>query len=89
MAMIELKDKRRLIIAPDRALAIWKAMNGEIKPTSDQAEYIRQIRRVYLNWRDAPLSYRRAYRKEISRLNRWHQLSLNLNEKPEMWYDRL
>lgn len=55
--------KRPMAVSdPEKALHIWQVLIGEAQPENDQqAEFIAQIDRIYLNRNTAPESYKAMY----------------------------
>ena len=63
MALIVTHDNKRHAVSPEKGLAIYQVLNGEIEGTPEQEKFCEQVKSVYLNWRNAPKSYvQRHYR---------------------------
>lgn len=57
MALITLKNDHARIVTPEQGIAIWRIMRGELKGTKKQMDFIRNVRKVYLNKATAPREY--------------------------------
>lgn len=55
-------DRRTKSVTAEQGLHIWQVLNGEAEPENEQqAEFIAQIDRIYLNRKTAPKSYLDMY----------------------------
>lgn len=61
MAFVKLHTGKCLTMKPDSALALWQVICGEIVGTDKQQAFAETVERVYLNWKEAPQSYKLAY----------------------------
>lgn len=58
MAHIELNDGKRTSITSEQGAKIWEILQGRREPDNKAQElYVSKIRRIYLNWRNAPDDY--------------------------------
>jgi hypothetical protein len=62
LAFIVMHDRRTKSVTAEQGLHIWQVLNGEAEPENEQqAEFIAQIERIYLNRKNAPASYLAMY----------------------------
>ena len=68
MALLRLKNGKTTPIAPDKALALWRVLNGEVEGSPEQVAFCRTVDRVYLNWHTAPRSYKHKYQLAVEQM---------------------
>jgi hypothetical protein len=62
MSFIVFHDHTSVNVTPEKGLHIWQVLCGEQEPENEQqAEFIAQIERIYLNRKNAPASYLAMY----------------------------
>jgi hypothetical protein len=58
MAMLITNTGKRVFVPAEAAKVVWQILNGERQPANKkQAEYCKQVKRVYLSKATAPESY--------------------------------
>lgn len=65
MAYLIMSDGRKTQLDREKALSIWRVLNGQDEATEEQEEFISSIKEVFLNWNHAPDDYLIKYRKLI------------------------
>lgn len=68
MAIIKFINGSTKILAKDKALEIWKVLNGEAEPTKEQEKFCATVRRIYLNRHKAPQSYLDTYQDVLRKM---------------------
>lgn len=61
-AFLYFTDGTHKVISPETGLSIWQALNGDVEPTEQQAEFLPHISNVFLPPSIAPDSYVEAHR---------------------------
>jgi hypothetical protein len=90
MAAIQLYDGKLQPVSGEQARAVWECLDGKAPMTTAQAAYCRRVKRVYLNWREAPDSYVEKHIRQLlpAVLGEWCVDSQNRPVKPateEAW----
>lgn len=57
MAMIRLENGDNMEITAEVGAQVWLVLNAEIEGTKEQQEFAETVKKLYLNWRNAPDSY--------------------------------
>lgn len=76
MAFIRLKNNKCKVVPAETGIAIWRVMNGEIKGTKAQQQFIKQIHKVYLNKENAPKSYLEKHYVKPTKVESISQIAL-------------
>lgn len=74
MAVVQFHNGKQKEISAEQGRLIWEVLNKERAAENDaQATYIASIKRIFLNWRNAPDSYISQYIHQIVpvALNEW------------------
>lgn len=61
MALLILDNGSKQVISAEQGRTIWGVLSGKIKPTPEQEKYCLKVKKVFLNWRNAPDSYIKQY----------------------------
>lgn len=62
MAFIRLTNKKCVIVPSEKAIAIWRVLNGEVEGTKAQKQFCDQVHSIYLNRHNAPDSYLEVFK---------------------------
>jgi hypothetical protein len=68
MAFIRLSNGQEQALKPKAGAELWKVLNGETEGNEKQQAVAANVKKIYLNWRNAPDSYlddRAAFLREI------------------------
>lgn len=57
MAIAHLTNGKKMYLPPDKALNLWRILNGEVEPTKEQEAFATRVEKLYLNRHTAPQSY--------------------------------
>lgn len=57
MAYIKFHDGRTVTVSAEKGIAAWEVLTGKVEPTPEQEKFALSIKRIYLNYRNAPDDY--------------------------------
>lgn len=57
VANIKLHDGRTVTVPADKAITAWNILTGKIEATPEQEKFVLSIKKIYLNYRNAPDDY--------------------------------
>lgn len=65
MAMIRLANGQEKTLTAEQGAEIWAILQGDEEGTAEQQAFCLQVKKLYLNWRNAPDSYIERYKDII------------------------
>lgn len=57
MAHVIFHDGQKTNLSADKAQTVWQVLTGQIEGTDKQQQFVASIKKIYLNWRNAPDDY--------------------------------